>query len=86
MVEYTKEHIQKVAGAHRRFGFSVRVQNRKDKQYITFSSKGVKFKKLAFRRTGSDFQQHIKSIFPNAYVTSGMYGSDYFEITYRINP
>ncbi len=80
MAEYTKEFLDKVSKAHRAYGLRVTRQSKKGKQYMTFKGKA------GLGNTRFSFSDHVGDIFPGAYVTSGLYGSDFFELTYRVNP
>lgn len=79
-MEYSKEFLERVAKAHRDYGLRVTRQSKKGKQYLTFKAK------VGLGNGRFSFSDHIEAIFPGAYVTSGLYGSDFFELTYRINP
>ncbi len=84
---YSKEFLNTVAKAHREKGLTFRVQNRKGKQYISVSNHGVRFSApLNYWTSHNDLNMHIKSIFPGAYVTSGSWGGNSFDATFRINP
>jgi hypothetical protein len=80
MAEYTKQFLDKVAKAHRTHGFRVTRHYTKGKQYITFKGE------VGLGNTRFSFTDHVRDIFPGAYVTSGLYSSDFFDLTYRINP
>jgi hypothetical protein len=86
MAEYSKEFLDRVAKAHRSFGFNVKIQSRKGKQYLSLSSKNVKAGAPRSWTERVRVGEHMKAIFPSAYVTSGLFSGGYFEITFRINP
>ena len=85
-MEYTKEFLKRVSNAHRKRGFGFRIQNRKGKQYITISSRGVKHRPVTYWNSHAKLSEHIQDIFPGAHVTSGSWGGSYFDVTYRVNP
>lgn len=85
-MEYTKEFLNKVAKAHRDQGLTVRMQTRKGKQYFTISNRGLRHRSVTFWSSHNKVSEHVKSIFPRAYVTSGSWGGNQFDVTYRINP
>ena len=80
MVEYSKQFLDRVAKAHRTHGLRVTRHSTKGKQYMTFKGK-VGLGTMRFH-----FSDHVADFFPGSYITSGIYGSDFFELTYRINP
>lgn len=82
---HTKEFLSKVAEVHRRAGFLIRVQTRAGKTYFTIDSKNVKSRPPALWSERANVSNHIKSIFPQAYSTSGLWSADGFKITFRID-
>jgi hypothetical protein len=86
MVEYSKQFLDRVAKAHRSFGFNIRLQTRKGKQYFSIDSKNVKAAPPRSWAERARVTDHIKSFFPKAYMTSGLYCAGGFELTFRINP
>lgn len=77
---YSKEFLTKVAKAHRAHGMNVTRQSKKGKQYMTFRARA------GLGEGTFSFREHIAAIFPDAYVTSALYGPNFFEMTFRINP
>lgn len=91
MHHYSRDYLNKVADAHRKFGFRVRTDAKGLNQYMKFDSRKVatsdpRIHESAWRRQIDPFNAHILTIFPGAYITSGLHSSDGFEVTYRINP
>jgi hypothetical protein len=82
---YSKEYLDKVAKAHRKFGFSWRNRTENGKQYIKIETRYVEADRRGVR--DSDWlSSHMKKLFPKCYITSGCYGFKTAELTFRINP
>ena len=82
---YSTEFLKKVAKAHRDHGITFKYANRGGKQYVTIASNKVAFGN--YWNSHKTVYDHIKAIFnnPNVYVTSGSWGGNSFDATYRIN-
>jgi len=86
MALYTREFLEKVAKAHRQFGISFRFQTRKGKQYVSMNNRDVNYLIVTYWKSHEAVNDPVQSLFPNAYVTSGMWGGGTFDVTYRVNP
>ena len=83
---YSDEYLKRVARVHRENGLGFTYANRKGKQYVTIKNKGgIKFARYWLNHV--ELNSHIRQLFTEShcYVTSGSWGGDRFDVTYRIN-
>lgn len=82
---YSKSELDKIGRAHRKYGFRFSTRTDRNKQYVKISTKGVRVLGDGYSYRNRDaLLRHMKQLFPNSYITSGCYGADYVDLSFRI--